>query len=268
MTRIICLLFIVLAVGCTNNDINKKFDCSTSDLAIELASKTNTTSCKAIDGKLSVSATGGKAPYDFSLNGGAFQTNTEFANLGPGTYNVIVQDANGCKVTSVEIEVSAANSNLDASKVIVSNSQCLNPNGSITVIASGGTGPYAFQFGTGGFGTNNVFSNLKADQYAIVVKDANDCLKTINAIVPRVNTNTVYSSSIKPILDASCNLASCHGSGTGSRDWTNFSNLKSKAANVKARTANRSMPIGSVAPLTQAQIDLIGCWVDDGAPEN
>jgi len=268
MTRVICLFLILLVIGCTNNDINRKFDCSTSDLAIQLVSKTNTTNCKAIDGKLSVSATGGKTPYDFSLNGGPFQTNNAFVNLGPGSYNVIVQDANGCKVTLAAIDISSANSNLDASTVIIKNNQCTSPNGSITVNASGGSSPYSFQFGTSGFGSGNTFNNLKADIYTIIVKDANDCQKTISAIVPRENTNTSYLNLVKPILDASCNLASCHGAGTGSRDWTNFQNLKSKAASVKARTANRSMPIGSVAQLTQTQIDLIGCWVDDGALNN
>jgi SprB repeat len=266
MTRIICLLFIVLAVGCTNNDINKKFDCSTSDLAIELVSKSNTSSCNAIDGKLSVSATGGKQPYSFSLNGGVNQPSNEFLNLGPGTYNVIVKDANECKVTSTEIDISAPNSNLNATAVAVRNNQCTNPNGSITVTASGGTSPYSFQFGTAGFTSSNVFNNVKHGTYNLIVKDATDCQKIIAVTVPRENTNTSYLNTVKPILDASCNLASCHSGG--SRDLTDFQNLKNRAASVKARTANKSMPPSGSSQLTQAQIDLIGCWVDDGALNN
>jgi len=266
MTRIVCILFIVLMIGCTNNDINKKFDCSTSDLAIQLVSKSNTTGCKAIDGKLSVGATGGKQPYSFSLNGGVNQSSKEFLNLGPGTYNVTVTDANECKVTSTEIDISSPNSSLNATAVAVRNNQCANPNGSITVTASGGTAPYTFQFGTTGFTSSNVFNNLRQGTYTLIVKDATDCVKSIPVTVPRENTNTSYLNTVKPILDASCNLASCHLGG--SRDLTDFQRLKNLAASVKSRTANKSMPPSGSSQLTQSQIDLIGCWVDDGALNN
>ena len=266
MTRIICLLFIVLAVGCANNDINKKFDCSTSDLTIELASKTNTTSCNSVNGKISVGAKGGKQPYSFSLNGGVGQTGGDFLNLGAGSYSVIVTDANECKVTSVVIDISAPDSNLNATAVAVRNNQCTNPNGSITVTASGGNTPYSFQIGTAGFTSSNVFNNVKQGTYNLIVKDATDCQKIIAVTVPRENTNTSYLNTVKPILDASCNLASCHSGG--SRDLTDFQNVKNRAASVKARTANKSMPPSGSSQLTQAQIDLIGCWVDDGALNN
>jgi hypothetical protein len=268
MTRTICLLFIVLAVGCTNNDINKKFDCSTSDLTIELASKTNTTSCNSVNGKISVGAKGGKQPYSFSLNGGVGQTGGDFLNLGAGSYSVIVTDANECKVTSVVIDISAPDSNLNATAVAVRNNQCTNPNGSITVTASGGNTPYSFQIGTAGFTSSNVFNNVKQGTYNLIVKDATDCQKIIAVTVPRENTNTSYLNTVKPILDANCNLSSCHGVGTGSRDLTDFQKLKNLAASVKSRTANKSMPPSGSSQLTQSQIDLIGCWVDDGALNN
>lgn len=266
MTRILCLLFFVLSVGCTNNDINKQFDCSTSNLTIELTSTTNTTTCNAADGRLSVSATGGNQPYSFSLNGGVGQSTGDFLNLGAGSYNVIMTDANGCKVTSILIEISAPNSSLNATAVAVRNNQCTNPNGSITVTASGGNAPYSFQFGTAGFTSTNVFNNVRHGTYNLIVKDATDCQKIIPVTVPRENTNTSYLNTVKPILDASCNLASCHSGG--SRDLTDFQNVKNRAASVKARTANKSMPPSGSSQLTQAQIDLIGCWVDDGALNN
>jgi uncharacterized membrane protein len=47
-----------------------------------------------------------------------------------------------------------------------------------------------------------------------------------------------------------------------------FANIKAAAAGVKNRTSARTMPPRSRTPLTQEQIDAIGCWVDDGAQEN
>ncbi|ELY2018616.1 hypothetical protein SL053_002547, partial [Flavobacterium psychrophilum] len=52
---------------------------------------------------LVVTASGGLAPYSFSINGGPYQasntpTNSHtFANLAPATYTISVSDANGCK---------------------------------------------------------------------------------------------------------------------------------------------------------------------------
>jgi len=264
-------LFLVIGLiscGCANTDVNKQFDCATSDLSTRLLAKTNTTSCKAIDGKLSFTAIGGKAPYDYSLNGGVYQTNNEFLNLGAGSYSVTVKDFNGCTAPSAPIEISAFNSTLDATVVPVKNTQCTNPNGSITINGTGGASPYSYLLGIGAFTFNNVFPNLKGGIYNIIVKDATDCQKTVSVTVSRDNTNTSYQSQIKPILDTSCNLSSCHGSGTGSRDWTNFQTLKTNANSVKTRTGNRSMPISPGQTLTQTQIDLIACWVDDGALNN
>jgi hypothetical protein len=121
--------------------------------------------------------------------------------------------------------------------------------------------------GAAGFGSINIFSNLAAGQYTFIVKDATDCQKTISVSVPRGLTGVSYKNDIKPILDASCNLSGCHNAGTGSRDWTTYEKVKANDGNIRARTANKSMPIGGLT-LTQAEIDKIACWVDDGSANN
>ena len=51
----------------------------------------------AVDGSISVgNISGSTGPYQFSLNGTAFQADTLFAGLPPGDYSVAVQDVNGC----------------------------------------------------------------------------------------------------------------------------------------------------------------------------
>jgi uncharacterized membrane protein len=87
-------------------------------------------------------------------------------------------------------------------------------------------------------------------------------------VVPRGNTGVSYLNDVKPIINTTCAFAQCHDAAQGARDWTNYDNLKAKAANVKLRTSNGSMPVGTGPRLTQAQINLIACWVDDGAPNN
>ena len=61
--------------------------------------KTNVSCNGLTDGKLKASASGGTLPYEFSLNGGAFQTDSVFSNLTAGSYNIQIKDVNGCLIT-------------------------------------------------------------------------------------------------------------------------------------------------------------------------
>ena len=257
--------FLILA-SCAYNDLSDDFDCASSDLAVTLNIKTDASSCKSIDGKIMVTATGGEGIYDFNINGGEYQTSNEFDKLAPGTYTVIVKDVNKCKA-SILIEVGAVDSNLSATSSVTEDNQCSSDNGSVTVVANGGTSPYVFKIDGGIFGTDNIFINQKNGQHSVIVKDFNDCQRTLSVVIPRGSTGVSYANNITPIFVANCTLENCHDSGTGSRDWTNFSNVKREATSIKVRTANRSMPIGGKT-LTKEQIDLIGCWVDDGANDN
>jgi PKD repeat protein len=55
--------------------------------------------CSGSDGSITiVTVTGGTAPFQYSLNGGVFQTTTFFTGMGPGTYTIMTKDANGCSV--------------------------------------------------------------------------------------------------------------------------------------------------------------------------
>jgi len=48
-------------------------------------------------GSISITATGGATPYQYSINGGgSFQSTATFTGLAAGTYNVQVKDAAGC----------------------------------------------------------------------------------------------------------------------------------------------------------------------------
>src|SRR5687768_14317038 len=92
---VVCSGFFLLTVErCAYNDTNIAIDCSQTDLAVVVESTKNATSCKAIDGEIKVSATGGLAPYDFNINGGEYQTSTAFIDLGAGTYTIRVKDLN------------------------------------------------------------------------------------------------------------------------------------------------------------------------------
>ena len=191
-----------------------------------------------------------------------------FGLLGSGLYSITVKDAKGCK-SSMEVDVGAANSNLSGAATSTPDSQCEAPhNGTIQVTPAGGTGPYLIKINDGVFGSATSFSGLESGNHTVIIKDATDCEKTVHVNVTHGNTGVGYNAQIKPIFIASCNFSGCHGAGTSGRDWTLFADVKAKASSIKARTANRSMPIGTGPILTDHEIALIGCWVDDGAIEN
>ncbi|MCE7991369.1 MAG: hypothetical protein HEP71_05285 [Roseivirga sp.] len=60
-------------------------------------------------GSISVEATRGNGGYEYSLNGGAFQSSGEFIDLAGGDYTVVARDRQGCSnsvlLTINEVEV-------------------------------------------------------------------------------------------------------------------------------------------------------------------
>jgi hypothetical protein len=265
ITLVYLFVFLFAFERCAYNDINVEFDCANSTLAIALQSQTNVSSCRAIDGAITVSASGGIEPYSFNINGGEYQSNNTFIDLGPGTYAVRVKDMNSCW-KSIDVSISAAGSTLDATVQTTNDNQCTSDNGTATVTATGGVGPYQFQIDSKGYGPSNVFTDLKEGQHVVVIKDDEGCQRTLSVGIAHGPTGISYSSQIKNIITTNCAFSGCHGAGTGSRDWTDFSKVKSHALNIKTRVSNRTMPPGK--PLQQSDIDLISCWVDDGALEN
>ena len=69
-------------------------------------------SCKGInDGSISISPSGGKAPYLYSLDGVLFSTENSFNNLASQDYTIWLKDTNGC--ISIHRETVIALENLD-----------------------------------------------------------------------------------------------------------------------------------------------------------
>ena len=162
--------------------------------------------------------TAGIAPYSFSIDGGAFVTNTTpftISGLSSGVHTVAVKDKNGCGNTvSVTIY-----SPLALLANITKEPTCAANDGEITVLASGGTGPYSYQIATPFVGVpqaNGTFSNLGAGTYTISVSygylDANTglpvtCTKTVDAILSIVTPVTLNPATTTAV--------SCNGGSDG-----------------------------------------------------
>jgi hypothetical protein len=257
----------VLVVLCLISSCSKDpepFNCELTDLSISLNSKTNATSCTTKDGSILVEASAGKEPYTFFLNDQTTgQPTGEFTSLSAGIYSVSVKDGNGCIKSVDNIDIVGAD--FSFSNIIQADTECLGGNGEATIAVVGGNPPYTYNISGGAFSNVNSFSGLSSGNHSIGVKDVDGCTVTLTITVPKGKSDTSWSSDILPIVQTSCAKSGCHD-GAARPDLRLYANAKKYAAKMKSETKSKNMP--REGSLTQSQIDLIGCWVDDGALDN
>jgi len=261
---LVILVFFGLIVSCSNNDDPDPVNCDNPP-AITVESTTPTSACNSSDGALIVKGSG-EEPLAFSVEGEATsQANGTFNGLSAGVYTVTVIDVNGCSA-QVNVTIDPAGTDLAAKISTTADTQCFNNNGTIEIQASGGESPYQYNIGEG-FSDVNIFNSLGPGEYEVEVQDGGGCVVSVIAEVPKGDTGTSYDSDINPIITNSCAITGCHNGDNGTNlDFTDFSLLQSKADLVKLRTQNGSMPPSG--SLSNEEIALIACWVDEGARDN
>lgn len=158
------------------------------------------TSCGQSNGAFTVNATGGTAPYTYSIGSGNV-SNPVFSNLSAGSYTVNVTDAQGCQI-AFGITI-LASSPISANITNLVPATCGQSNGGFTVNASGGSAPYSYNIGNGS-GGNPVFTGLSAGTYIVTVSDAGGCTKTATAVVSGTAPPVI---GINNLIPSSCGLA-------------------------------------------------------------
>ncbi|MEL6943925.1 MAG: PKD domain-containing protein, partial [Bacteroidota bacterium] len=236
-------------------------------------------SCAGNDGSFRVNASGGLAPYTYTV-GGAASTNPVFEEMPAGNYDVTITDANGCEIIeSVLIEGATT---LNASISEVQNENCDASNASFQVSATGGTAPYRYNIGNG-LSSNNNFTNLASGTYTVTIVDARDCQTTERVTIESIND---LSASIGNQSAASCAVADGaftiipnggtapyrYNIGNGFTASPRFENLASGTYNLTVSDANNctfqttamvegtDVPEGQVTTLADAT-----CGRDNGS---
>lgn len=111
------------------------------------------------------------------------QTSNTFNDLGAGVYSVTITDGYNCEFTSADIVIDQPTP-IQASLVTSTTQSCLVES-TLTLSATGGTGPYTYSttdtFTTvsGSFITNTTFS-VPEGSYQYFVKDANGCIADVS----------------------------------------------------------------------------------------
>ena len=124
---------------------------------------------------VTISASGGKAPY----------TGIGNFTVYAGVYSQIVTDALGAKDTINVTITQPTQLKLNITSGLITSA---NATTNISAIATGGTTPYSYQLNTGSFQASGNFYNVYAGTYNITVKDVNAC--TLTQSITIISTNT------------------------------------------------------------------------------
>ncbi len=200
-----------------------------SPLEIEISETSNVT-CTNNQGTITAVASGGTMPYEFELTGDAtvpYSLDNVFADLSAGTYTVNVRDANGCieSDTITLIEPTPINADFTADTTLLS---CFgDQNATITVNnVTGGQGEnYTYTLvtinpvsGSSGPQTSNIFENLGAGTYSILITDGFNCVfpSPINIVIDQpdpIIASLVTATTPTCLTDATLTLAAIGGTG-------------------------------------------------------
>jgi gliding motility-associated-like protein len=164
-------------------------------------------SCNAAcNGTITVTPSGGTAPYQYSINGGAFQASNAFTALCNGTYAITIKDANNCTVLLNQNITQPAVLNLVQGSITPAT--CGANNGSVTVTPSGGTPAYSYTIDGGASQVSATFNGLTAGVHNVIVTDSKGCTKTLSITI------TSSNAPIASILSQT--NVSCFGGVNGS----------------------------------------------------
>ncbi len=138
----------------------------------------------------------------YSLDGIVYQNSPVFTNLPAGAHNSFVLHTNGCQKT-VPFTINSIQP-LQADVSIVDATCFDSANGSIIVTTTAGTAPYAYAISPNlaSFASSNVFNNLAAGSYTLLVRDAFGCTVELNPVIAAPDPLTIVFEDVVQVLCA------------------------------------------------------------------
>lgn len=188
--------------------------------AISLEVTGTDTSCEAMDGTATASASGGVNPFTYAWSNGG--NSSTISNLGAGTYSVTATDNNGCTATG-SVTIDAPNGfELTASSIDAS-CNGLNDGAAIaTVSGANGNVTYEWNGQSGGANLNNLF----AGTYTVVATDAAGCMATATVVVsePSALEISVSGMDANGGNNGSATVTATGGTSPYNYSWSNGAN--------------------------------------------
>jgi len=143
-------------------------------LVPSVATFTNALCNGSSDGTITLAATGGTSPYQYSKDNSSYQNPTLLNAFPAGNFTVYVKDSKGCVKTTTQTITQPAPLSLNL--VSKNDLTCFeNQTGKFEVGINGGTQPYRYSLDNNIFQTSPIFANLKSGNYDVTGKDLNNC---------------------------------------------------------------------------------------------
>jgi mono/diheme cytochrome c family protein len=261
--------FIVLSLSiwsCSKGEPAPNDPCA--GVTISVTGTTTNPTAGASNGNIIATASGGSG-FTYSLNGGAFQSTGQFANLAPGSYTVTAKSSAGC-TGSASFTLTATGGctgvTINITATPTGTTPCVSGSGSISVAATGGTAPYTYSLNNSSqFQSSNTFSNLNQGTYSISVRDANGCSATQSSIAITDRAAGPLFTAVKALIQANC--TSCHNANVanGGVNLNADCNIVSARERIRVRAVDGTggpMPQSGLLPLTERQ--KITAWINAG----
>jgi gliding motility-associated-like protein len=213
-------LIITDANGCT---IDSSINIS-EPLPLLINQIVNGSVCSGPNGSISLTVTGGTAPYQYSNNNGAsYQVSNIFLGLIAGNYNMTIVDSNGCTANSIAQIMDAIGPQI--TNVTENNASCNGfADGILAITTSGGTSPLSFQINNGPSQTTNIFNNLVAGNYNVTVTDVNGCTAVASSVLTQPQPITINANGTTQLCigqNATVSATASGGNGGYVFTWNN-----------------------------------------------
>ncbi len=225
-------------------------------------------SCNGLsNGLLTVNATGGNAPYTYSISPIKTQVvNGTFININSGIYIIKATDASGCSKTII-IPV-AQPSIISFPTIVKTNITCNGGNnGSLSVTTIGGVGLKTLSILPTATAVLGGFNNLASGAYVVTARDANFCTRTTSVTIIQP-TAIIWGAllSVNPIAPNSGSINVSASGGAGTKIYSinpsatqspvaKFIGLNSGTYTIQAADAN-GCTISTVTTLVQASFNV------------
>ncbi|MEL6253678.1 MAG: gliding motility-associated C-terminal domain-containing protein [Bacteroidota bacterium] len=192
----------------------------------------------ANNGEIQLLASGGPSPYNYSLNGGTFTSQSTFNGLSAGIYLFYARDSIGC-VDSISVSL------IQPTQLMISVDSLLDidcsgdSSGEIHVSASGGSAPYQFALDGGSYGNTASFFQVGAGLHMLKVRDSQGCEDSTQI---SLNENSPLLSLMQIDQEISCfgesdgalSVAISGGIGSITYNWQGIGNAGNSISGLVA----------------------------------
>ena len=183
-------------------------------LFFQNATHTDIHDCYGVEsGTINISATGGTTPLSYSIDNGDnyFENNGIFTDIGAGSYNISITDANNCTISGgIETIFQPDSMVIDSiiSKPVFCNGQS---NGEIHIYVKGGQPQLKYSINGGTYyNINSQFYTLVSNTYNVIIKDGYDCTADSTIILSEPT-----EFFLDPTIPIGTNITTCNGDNNG-----------------------------------------------------